>query len=111
VISTSAALSNSIECALPVLFRGIGFTSDAEEYVTETVRVSQTWLLIRSPHQLRLGSLLSLRWRAPSEMSGSSFTEMRASGRVVSEHQLDDGSLGYKVNIRRSAPLLGVTSH
>jgi hypothetical protein len=103
VPSASDALNNSIQCALPVLFRCIGFTSDTELYSTETVRISQAWLLVRSPHRLKLGSLLSLRWRVPTEVSGSHFSEMRGSGRVLSEYQLDDGGLAYKVSLKRSS--------
>lgn len=101
---SSAALSNSIQCAIPVHFRCMEVNSEAEEYLTETVRVSQTWLLIKSPHRLRLGSLLSFRLRVPIEISGSPFSEMRGKGLVVSEHRLGDGSMGYKVTIKRAAP-------
>ena len=104
VIPTSEALGNSIKCEIPVYFRCIELNAGAEEYLAETVRVSSTWLLMKSPRLLTLGSLLSLRLRVPTELSGSPFSEVRGDGRVVSEHPLDDGSLAYKVAIDESVP-------
>lgn len=106
MVSSSKALSNSIQCSIPVLFRYIGFNSEVGEYLAETVRISKAWFLIKSPHPLRMGSLLSLRLRVPAEIPGSPFSETRGNGRVVSEHQLDDGSLAYKVTIKRSGSRL-----
>jgi hypothetical protein len=80
--------------------------SGAEEYLAETVCISETWFLIRTPHSLKLGSLLSLRLRVPSEFSGSPFSEVHRDGRVVSGHRLDDGSLGDEVTIDPSVPRL-----
>jgi len=57
---------------------------------------------MRSPQRLRLGSVLSLRLRIPTEISGTPFSASNGTGRVVSEHQLEDGSLGYRVTIERS---------
>jgi hypothetical protein len=84
--------------------------SEPEECLSETVRVSQTWLLMRSPRRLRLGSWLYLKLRVPTEISGSPFSEMRGKGFVVSEHHLADGGLGYKVTMQRSGAWLGATS-
>ncbi|MGB7848542.1 MAG: hypothetical protein WBL63_23215 [Candidatus Acidiferrum sp.] len=97
MISTSANLSDSIKCAVPVLIRCMEIDSGAEEYLAETVRVSPMWFLIKTPHALKLGGLLSLRLHVPTEVSGSPFSEVRGDGRVVSEHQLEDGTVGYKV--------------
>jgi len=103
-MSTSGALGNSVKCEIPVYFRCMEINSGAEEYLAETILISETWFLMRTPRSLTPGNLLSLRLRVPIEISGSPFSEVHGDGRVVSEHELDDGSLGYKVTIDPSVP-------
>jgi hypothetical protein len=85
-------------------FRCIETDSVSEEQLAVAVDVSGTSFLMRSPRHLALGTLLSLRIRFPLEISGSPFRRVHSIGRVVSEHQFEDGALGYKVRIEKFDP-------
>jgi hypothetical protein len=99
VDTASEPLNDCHSARIPVWFRSPEIDSGAEECSTETVCISSQCFVMASPKRLRIGSLLSLRMRVPVEISGSARREMRASGRVESEEQLEDGSIGYKVII------------
>jgi len=73
------------------------------EYATETVKIWLSGFLMRSRRALTAGTILYLRLRVPIEISGSPFSELCSIGRVVSEHELDDGTVGYSVSIERAA--------
>jgi hypothetical protein len=76
--------------------------SEEIEYATETVKVWLHGFLMRSHKELTTGTVLSLRLRVPREISGSPFSEVHSTGRVVCEHELDDGSVGYLVELERA---------
>ena len=73
------------------------------EYSTETVKIWLYGFLMRSRRELTAGTILYLRLRVPIEISGSPFRETRSIGRVVSEQELEDGTVGYSVEFERSA--------
>ncbi|MGB7847606.1 MAG: hypothetical protein WBL63_18485 [Candidatus Acidiferrum sp.] len=103
VLSLFEALNNSHQTQIRIHFRCVEMDSPSEEYATETICVSVSWFLMKSPRPLKAGSLLALRLQVPTEISGSAFCEQRVTGRVLSEHQLEDGALGYKVTIEQAA--------
>ena len=82
-------------------FRCLGVGCDDVEYATETVKIWISGFLMRSRKTLASGTMLYLRLRVPTELSGSPFCELSTVGRVVSEHELDDGTVGYSVEIER----------
>jgi hypothetical protein len=76
----------------------------AVENAAETVNIETNGFLMKSSNRLKLGALLSLRFRVPMGISGNAVCELRSEGRVVSEHRLNDGTVGYKVEIARVVP-------
>jgi hypothetical protein len=101
VNARSEPLSSHVE-RVPLHFRCLGIGCEEMEYATETVRISLYGFLMRSKRELAKGTMLYLRLRVPIEISGSPFREMRSIGRVVSEHELEDGTVGYSVEIERA---------
>jgi hypothetical protein len=95
-------LSNFHQMQIRIHFRCVEIGSPTEEYATETICISVSWFLMRSPRRLREGSLLALRLQVPTEISGSPYCVHCVTGRVQSEHQLEDGALGYKVTIEQA---------
>ncbi len=85
-------------------FRCMETDSVSEEQLAVAVSISGTSFMMRSPCHLRLGTLLSLRICSPIEISDSPFCLVHSIGRVVSEHQFEDGALGYKVRIEKFDP-------
>jgi len=86
---------------VPIHFRCLGMGCDDVEYATETVKIWISGFLMKSRKVLPSGTILYLRLRVPTEISGSPFCEFCSVGRVVSEHELDDGTVGYSVEIER----------
>jgi len=72
----------------------------AGEIATQAVNVSRSGLFLKSPQKLAVGSSLHLNLRVPTEISGSVFSELRCTGRVVHERQAE-GSIGYGIEIVR----------
>ncbi len=101
--TTSEASCDCHAARIPVWFRSPEIDSGAEECSTETICISRKCFVMTSPKRLSIGTVLSLRLRVPIEIPGSARREMRASGRVESEQQLEDGSIGYKVTIEPTA--------
>ena len=97
-------VSNYGKVEVSLHFRSIGTDAVSEEQLAVAVGVSGTSFLMRSPRHLTLGTLLYLRIRFPVESSGSPFCQVHSIGRVVSEHQFEDGALGYKVRIEKFDP-------
>ena len=98
------ALSDSADShaeRVPLHFRCLGMGCEDIEYATETVRIWISGFLMRSRRELAAGTILYLRFRVPIEISGSPFSELRSIGRVVSEQALDDGTVGYSVEIEQ----------
>jgi hypothetical protein len=105
-VSMLTALSESTSSHLervPLHFRCLGMGCEDVEYATETVKIWLYGFLMRSRRELTAGTVLYLRLRVPIEISGSPFSEMRSIGRVVSEHELEDGTVGYSVEFERVA--------
>ena len=107
-MDTHSALTSSHEERVPLHFRCLGMGCEDVEYATETVRIWLYGFLMKSRKELTTGTMLYLRLRVPVEISGSPFRETRSIGRVVSEQELEDGSVGYSVEIER-APSSGWT--
>jgi hypothetical protein len=84
-------------------FPCLGIGCEDIEYATETVKIWLDGFLMRSRRELTTGTILYLRLRVPIEISGSPFRELCSIGRVVSEHELEDGTVGYSVEIERAA--------
>lgn len=89
---------------IPVRFRLLEDSSQGTEFTSETVNISSEGLFLRLPQRINLGSLLALRLKVPTEVSGSPFCELRCTGRVVSEQQFTDGTFGYDVAIEKASP-------
>ena len=87
---------------VPLHFRCLGIGCEDVEYTTETVRIWLYGFLMRSRRELAKGTILYLRLQVPIEISGSPFRETRSIGRVVSEQELEDGTVGYSVEIERA---------
>ena len=101
-IARSPSTSSHLE-RVPVHFRCLGIGCEDVEYATETVRIWLYGFLMRSRKELSAGTILYLRLRVPIEISGSPFREVRRIGRVVSEQELEDGTVGYSVELDRAA--------
>jgi hypothetical protein len=101
VNARSESTSSHVE-RVPLHFRCLGIGCEEIEYATETVKIWLYGFLMRSKRELTKGTMLYLRLRVPIEISGSPFREMRSIGRVVSEHELEDGTVGYSVEIERA---------
>jgi hypothetical protein len=87
---------------VPLHFRCLGIGCEDVEYATETVKIWLYGFLMRSRRELAEGTILYLRLQVPIEISGSPFSETRSIGRVVSEQELEDGTIGYSVEIERA---------
>lgn len=98
----SESASSHLE-RVPLHFRCLGIGCEDVEYATETVRIWLCGFLMRSRRELAKGTILYLRLQVPIEISGSPFRETRSIGRVVSEHKLEDGTVGYSVEFERAA--------
>lgn len=85
-----------VETKLPVRFR-VG--SGLIEYQGETIGVSPRHLLFSTDAQLQPGLRLSLQVRVPMEISGSPFSEVHFSGRVLAGTELAGGTFGYHLEI------------
>lgn len=102
VTARSESTSSHLE-RVPLHFRCLGIGCEDVEYAAETVQIWLYGFLMRSRRELTAGTMLYLRLRVPIEISGSPFSEMRSIGRVVSEHKLEDGTVGYSVEFERAA--------
>jgi hypothetical protein len=87
------------QLAIPVSFCCLELGSDFFEYSTNVVSVFKEGFVITSPRRLRKGSVLSLRMRVPSDHFDNTYFENRCTGRVVGEQKLEDGGVGYKVQL------------
>jgi hypothetical protein len=103
MISRSKDASHPRLQRIPLHFSYLDVCGQVVENAAETVNIGTNGFLMKSSKKLKLGALLSLKFRVPMEMSGSVVCELRSGGRVVSEHRLEDGTMGYKVEIVRAA--------
>lgn len=92
--------SNFDHFPIPVSFRCLEIGSETFEYATEVISIFNEGFVMSSPRTLRVGTLLVLRLRVPTELPGSPFHEIHCKGCVTSEQRLKDGKLGYKVEIK-----------
>lgn len=72
------------------------------EHVGETIDISAEQLVLRSPIQLEVGLRLEITIRVPVEFSGSPFSKMRFSGRILSGRAAPEGRFVYTVQIEHS---------
>lgn len=87
---------------VPVSFRCLDHAFDEGEYATQVVSIFQNGFVISSPRSLRTGCVLLLRLRVPTPTG--LFEETRCEGRVVSQQTLNEGGIGYKVEIDSPIP-------
>lgn len=78
--------------------------SENVEYATNTVSIFPNGFVLTSPRKLKLGSALSLKLRLPPESPGCPFRESGCMGCVMAEQKLEDGTLGYRVEIEAALP-------
>jgi hypothetical protein len=89
---------------IPVRFRIADLSADMSEHATEAVNVSRYGLLLATRSAMRVGATLDLTVRVPVEISGMAKQEARCKGRIVHECALEDGRIGYGVQIERMTP-------
>lgn len=104
MVTTSGFPSIFNQLPIPVSFRCLEFGSDTIEYATETISIFHNGFVLSSPRKLRVGSLLSLRLRIPTEISGGLFRETRCTACVALEQRLKSGALAYRVEIEMALP-------
>jgi len=85
-------------------FRCSEVEGEGQEYTAETLNVSTHGFLMKSAQRLSIGNFLFLKLRVPTGISGSPFSQIRGTGRVVHEQQLEDGTVGYGIEIRHTVP-------
>jgi|SRR5215467_7325434 len=99
VMQTQGESGGMGEAGLALSFRvGAG----PVEHVGETIDISAEQLVMRSPIQLEVGLRLEITVRVPVEVSGSPFSKMKFSGRILSERAGPEGTFVYKVGIEWS---------
>jgi hypothetical protein len=92
------------QLAIPVSFCCLELGSDFFEYSTKVVSVFNEGFVITSPRLLRKGSFLSLRMRVPSDHYDGTYFESRCTAYVLAEQRLQDGGVGYKVQLDDAPP-------
>jgi hypothetical protein len=85
---------------IPMRYRSLDLGGH-KELPTDTQNISHTGLFMRSSDPLKIGSAIFLNLRVPREISGSVFSEIQCTGRVVHERRLSDGQFGYGVQFDR----------
>ena len=90
------SLNKMVEAKLAVRFR---VETGQIEHEGETIGISPSHLILGTRSQLQTGSRLRLHIRIPIEISGSPFSEVGFSGRVLSASDLGDGKYGYHIEI------------
>jgi hypothetical protein len=68
------------------------------EITTQALNVSRSGLFLKCTQKLAIGTSLHMRIRVPREISGSVFSELRCTGRVVHECYTQ-GEIGYGIEI------------
>ena len=69
------------------------------EYAGETIAISSDNFMMTSPIELLVGSRLVAKIRVPSEDSGTPFTELAVSGRILCGTKFAHALFGYQVQI------------
>lgn len=80
-----------------------GSGSEGTSYA-EAANVSRSGLYMTSTARLKVGAILMLVMRVPTEISGSVFSELRCMGRVIHSQPARDGKHGYGVKIEAIVP-------
>jgi hypothetical protein len=86
---------------IPVRFHSIEVGSNDPEINSETFNISRSGLFMRSPLPLKVGESLALTLRVPTYLSGSARSDVQCSGRVVHEHHLPNGDIGYGIRFEQ----------
>ena len=94
----SDGLSQLRKAKLPLRF-SVG--EDPIEHTGETIGISADHFMMTSPIELQVGSRLLVKILVPFEVSGSPFTELPVSGRIVCGSRLTQALYGYQVQIER----------
>jgi hypothetical protein len=88
---------------IPVRFRCFEIACGDLELSTEALNISRGGLFMTSRQRLKVESWLSMTLRVPTEISGSVYSELRCTGRVVHAQDLGDGRIGYGIEFERAA--------
>lgn len=89
---------------IPLRFRVSEDSSSAKEISSETINISSQGFCMQLSQRIKVGSLLALNLRVPTEISGSPFVELCCTGRIAWEGVRPDGTYGYGVAIERLSP-------
>lgn len=89
---------------IPIRFCSADGSGSEGTSCAEATNVSRSGLYMTSEARLKVGALLMLVMRVPTEISGSVFNELRCMGRVVHQQETRDGKHGYGVKIEAMAP-------
>jgi hypothetical protein len=89
---------------IPLRFRVEEDNSSAREFSSETVNISSQGFCMQIEQRIKVGSLLALNLRVPTEISGSPFVELCCTGRIAWEGPRPDGMFGYGVSIEQIGP-------
>ncbi|MGB7434107.1 MAG: hypothetical protein WBR26_01095 [Candidatus Acidiferrum sp.] len=80
-------------------FQCVSDEDESSDYAAETENVSAYGLLMISAKKLDVGSMVLLKLRIPVEVSGSAFSCVHSTGRVVRQELRKDGATRYGVAI------------
>jgi hypothetical protein len=86
---------------IPLHFHNVELGSAEPELASETSNISRSGLFMRSPLPLRIGAPLAMTLRVPTYLSGNASSDVRCTGRVVHEHHLPNGDLGYGIQFEQ----------
>jgi hypothetical protein len=89
---------------IPLRFRVAEDSPLAKEFSSETVNISSQGFCMQIKQRIKVGSLLALNLRVPTEISGSPFVELCCTGRIAWEGRRPDGTFGYGVSIEQIGP-------
>ena|ERR1700760_2337615 len=89
---------------IPLRFRVAEESSAGKEFSSETLNISSQGFCMQIAQRIKVGSLLALNLRVPTEISGSPFVELCCTGRIAWEGSRPDGSFGYGVAIEQMSP-------
>ena len=87
---------NKIE--IPLRFKCMEI--DTEEFAGTAVNITSSGFMMRSTRRLTVGSVFLLTIWVRVECSGSPFSEVRTTGRVVAETEARNGRFGYSVVVQ-----------
>jgi PilZ domain len=89
---------------IPLRFRLAEDSNSGKEISSETLNISSQGFCMQLKQRIKVGSLLALNLRVPTEVSGSPFVELCCTGRIAWEGPRPEGMYGYGVAIERVSP-------